>query len=390
MPQHDYVIADASGLSVLADLNNALAAIATGNSGNAAPSVTYAYMPWNDTLNGLVKVRNAANTEWVVIGQLGAANLGLAPLASPVFTGPVTVSNLNGGPLSGTRNRIINGGMRIDQFNAGKNTLGAVKTFTAGAARALALDRWYGYCTGANVTGQQVNGVNSGTKRYRFTGAAGCTGILFGQMIESANIADLAGTTATLSVELANTLLTTVTWTAFHANTDNTFGTQNNLTRTQIATGTFAVSSAVNRYSAQIALPAAAFTGVEVVLSVSSQTSGTWTIGNVMLEPGSTLTPFVEWDNLELLRCLRYACVVSCACSNGVAGSNGIAPVFFPVNMRVSPGVVNLFNGAATGTSTAVVGDVVSNGAGGYFQISSASAGGAHIGRINYYTAEFF
>jgi hypothetical protein len=58
--------------------------------------------------------------------------------------------------------------------------------------------------------------------------------------------------------------------------------------------------------------------------------------------------------------------------------------------MRVAPGVVNLANGTASGTNTAVVADVVSNGAGGYFQISSASAGGAHIGRINYYTAEFF
>jgi hypothetical protein len=35
------------------------------------------------------------------------------------FTSNLQTSALNGGPLAGTRNRIINGDMRIDQRNAG-------------------------------------------------------------------------------------------------------------------------------------------------------------------------------------------------------------------------------------------------------------------------------
>ena len=52
---------------------------------------------------------------------------------------------------TGFKNRIINGGMKIDQRNAG-----ASQTITAAAALAYTVDRWYAYCTGANVTGQRV------------------------------------------------------------------------------------------------------------------------------------------------------------------------------------------------------------------------------------------
>lgn len=87
MAQHDYVIDNQSGLSFRSDLNNALAAIVSNNSGTAAPSPTYAYQFWADTTNGLLKVRNAANSSWITVGTLSATNLGLAPQASPSFTG---------------------------------------------------------------------------------------------------------------------------------------------------------------------------------------------------------------------------------------------------------------------------------------------------------------
>ena len=130
------------------------------------------------------------------------------------------LSDGSSGQVVGTKNRIINGAMAVDQRNAG-----ASQTFTAAAALAYSVDRWYGYCTGANVTGQRVQGATVGQYRYQFTGAASVTGIGFGQRIEQLNSADLAGTTATLSVDLANSLLTTVTWTAYYANTADTFGT---------------------------------------------------------------------------------------------------------------------------------------------------------------------
>lgn len=90
MAQHDYNLANQSGLAFRQDLNNALAAIVSQNSGASAPSTTYAYQWWADTTAGVLKLRNAANNAWITIGTLASANLGLAPAASPSFTGTAT------------------------------------------------------------------------------------------------------------------------------------------------------------------------------------------------------------------------------------------------------------------------------------------------------------
>ena len=249
------------------------------------------------------------------------------------------VSEINGGSISGTRNRIINGAMAADQRNAG-----ASQTFTAAAALAYSVDRWYGYSTGANVTGQRIQGATVGQFYYRFTGAASVTAIGFGQRIEQLNSAELASTTATLSVDLANSLLTSVTWTAFYANTADTFGTLASPTRTQIATGTFTVTSTVTRCSTNISVPAAATTGIEIVFTVGAQTSGTWTIGNVQLEPGTVATPFERRSyGQELALCQRYYHETSQPNDfygrAGTVATTTYHPIIheFPVIMRIAP-----------------------------------------------------
>lgn len=90
MAQHDYVLDNQSGLAFRQDVNNALAAIVSQNSGASAPSTTYAYQLWADTTTGLLKQRNAANSAWITIGTLGTTNWGLATTASPSFTGTAT------------------------------------------------------------------------------------------------------------------------------------------------------------------------------------------------------------------------------------------------------------------------------------------------------------
>ena len=90
MATHDYVIANGTGAAVRSDLNNALAAVVSNNSDTTEPTTTYAYMWWADTTTGLLKIRDAANSAWVTVGTLASANLGLAPLASPSFTGTAT------------------------------------------------------------------------------------------------------------------------------------------------------------------------------------------------------------------------------------------------------------------------------------------------------------
>jgi hypothetical protein len=241
----------------------------------------------------------------------------------------------------GFKNRFINGGLSIDQRNAG-----ASQTITAAAALAYTVDRWYAYCTGANVTGQQIAGTYlSSQYRYQFTGAASVTTIGFGQRIEQANSYDLANTTATLSCYISNSLLTTVTWTAYYANTANTFGSLASPTVTQIATGTFTVTSTRTQYSTQIAIPSAATTGIQIVFTVGAQTSGTWVIDTIQLEEGTQATSFdYRPYGTELVLCQRYyykikATAASFPFGMGQCYSTTIAGflITYPTTMRIAP-----------------------------------------------------
>ena len=78
MSQNTLVIVDGTGLEVLGYINDALNTLVTTNSGSAAPATTYAHMLWADTTNSQLKLRNAANTDWIVLGSL-SANFGLQP-----------------------------------------------------------------------------------------------------------------------------------------------------------------------------------------------------------------------------------------------------------------------------------------------------------------------
>jgi len=251
----------------------------------------------------------------------------------------------------GFKNRIINGQMQIAQ-RATSATITAGSTIAAGYST---VDRFYVYCTGANVTAAQVAGTGATKNRLQITGAASVTAIGIGQRIEALNSYDMAGTTATLSLDISNSLLTTVTWTAFYANTADTFGTLASPTRTQIATGTFTVTSTLANYSTQISIPAAATTGIEVVLTVGAQTSGTWVIGNLMLEESSIATSFdYRSYGTELALCQRYyyrltAAGTSRVFGTGFVNSTTVADYFlsFPVTMRDEPSALEQTGTAA-------------------------------------------
>lgn len=71
MSQHDYTIDNQDGASFRGDINDALAAIVTQNSGSTAPTVTFPGMIWFDTSGaGVIKMRNAANTAWVLLADV--------------------------------------------------------------------------------------------------------------------------------------------------------------------------------------------------------------------------------------------------------------------------------------------------------------------------------
>lgn len=90
----DYSLANQSGLAFRTELNTILAAVVSQNSGSSAPSTTNAYQLWVDTsvTPALLKIRNGANNAWITIGDVTAANLGLASLAGATFTGNVTMN----------------------------------------------------------------------------------------------------------------------------------------------------------------------------------------------------------------------------------------------------------------------------------------------------------
>lgn len=105
MAQHDYNIANQTGLEFRADLNGMAEAIVTQNSGPTEPTVTYAGMKWLDTSTSppIEKRRNAANNAWVttlteagraVAGAADAAAqrtaMGAAASTNPSFTGLIT------------------------------------------------------------------------------------------------------------------------------------------------------------------------------------------------------------------------------------------------------------------------------------------------------------
>lgn len=75
MATHDYIIANASGAAVRADLNNALAAIVSNNSNATEPATTYAYQWWADTTANVLKIRNSANDAWITLMELDGTRL---------------------------------------------------------------------------------------------------------------------------------------------------------------------------------------------------------------------------------------------------------------------------------------------------------------------------
>ena len=124
MAQHDYVIANASGATVRADINNMALAISSNNSGSSAPGTTYAYLWWLDTSANVLKLRNSANNAWITMPFSVTAN---------------NTVDINGGTIDGTN---------IGASSAGT---GAFTTLTATTFTSAGID------DNANATAITIN-----------------------------------------------------------------------------------------------------------------------------------------------------------------------------------------------------------------------------------------
>tara|TARA_Y100000401_G_scaffold102239_1_gene92384 strand:- start:282 stop:866 length:585 start_codon:yes stop_codon:yes gene_type:complete len=89
MAEHDFIIDNATGAAVRADINNVLQAIASNNSKSGALTTNYAFQWHVDTSDGNLKIRNAANNGYVTVGLVASTNLGLMPQTGGTFTGKI-------------------------------------------------------------------------------------------------------------------------------------------------------------------------------------------------------------------------------------------------------------------------------------------------------------
>ena len=88
MSQHDLIIDNQGFPAFRADLNNALQALGSTQSGTSAPSPTFANQLWYDTTNNQLKIRNEDNDAWITLLTLDQA----ADVTTQV--GSVTLANL--------------------------------------------------------------------------------------------------------------------------------------------------------------------------------------------------------------------------------------------------------------------------------------------------------
>ena len=95
MAQHDMVIDNNTGRNVRLDINDALAALVTNNSGDTEPTTKYAFQFWVDTSGAttILKMRDEANTNWIVLGDASSANLGALLKSGGTMTGQLLFRN---------------------------------------------------------------------------------------------------------------------------------------------------------------------------------------------------------------------------------------------------------------------------------------------------------
>jgi hypothetical protein len=281
------------------------------------------------------------------------------------------LSSLNGGPIAGSRNRIINGDMRIDQRNAGASVT------VNSSARTFGVDRFFGFgVSSAGVfTQQQSTDVPAGsgfTNSVKLTtttsvtpGSSDTYG--FAQAIEGNNVADLmfgsaSAKTVTLSFWVKSSLTGTFTVVignyggsrtypaTFSISAANTWE-QKAITIAGDTTGTWFDSTSEGitllwMLGSGSTLNGTANTWAATKFGVSGQTNlistngATFYITGVQLETGTVATPFERRSyGQELALCQRYYQLGSACHINWSNGANPglFTPISFLCEMRAVP-----------------------------------------------------
>jgi hypothetical protein len=289
-------------------------------------------------------------------------------------TDQVQVANLNGGPLSGTRNRIINGDFSVAQR-------GTSFVSAANNDDAYTLDRWYILSDGndaIDVT-QETSTVPTNQK-YAIALDVETVNKKFGiaQIIENVNCVGLTGGNVTLSfkakvsstTKLDNVKAAIVAWsgTADTVTSDiiSAWGAEGT-NPTLIANATYentpanlSVTTSYATYSLSANIDTASTNNIIVFIwsDVTDTTAGDFLyITDVQLEPGTVATPFERRSyGQELALCQRYyeifgPVAIMLPWSSGTQIIRGQGQ--FVVSKRTIPNVTMGSKIAGTGTVTA-------------------------------------
>ena len=293
------------------------------------------------------------------------------------FTSDPSITSLNGGALAGTRNRIINGDMRIAQRGTSFASTGFSGIFT--------LDRWRtggGGSTAVATISQSTDTPNNtflNSLRVQVTTAdtsVGSTDLaLLVQSIEGHNVRDLIGNTFTLSFWVKSPKTGThcacirndgqdrsyvLEYTVSVANTWEyktltiiggliTAGTWNWTNGEGISIGFTLMCGSTYQTTAN-AWQTGSFSGTANQVNIVDNTANNFYITGVQLEAGSVATPFERRSyGQELALCQRYYQTVRLGSYNNNASSITIGgSITFPVKPRATPTMALLSGSALT------------------------------------------
>jgi len=312
------------------------------------------------------------------MSTIKTTNLQAPSAASPAIVlasdGSATaqLSSLNGGALSGARNRIINGDMRIDQRNAGASITGNDYTFP--------VDRWFiSTSQSSKLTAQQNAGsVTPPAGHTHYLGLTSSSAysvtagdyFLLTQIIEGLNAADLDwGLSSAVSITLSFWIRSSLTgtfggsirnsadnrsypfsYTITSANTwekktisisGDTAGTwlKTNGVGIKVTFGLGVGSTNSNTAGAWIGSTAFSATGATSVVGTNG---ATFYITGVQLEAGSVATPFERRSyGQELALCQRYFTQIGdgangyAVLADGRLSSSTAASFRFPVSVQM-------------------------------------------------------
>ena len=272
-----------------------------------------------------------------------------------------SIASLNGGPLAGMRNRIINGNFAIGQRGT---------TFASSANNddAYTLDRWYILSDGNDaIDVTRETSVVPTNQKYAIALDVETTNKKFGiaQIIESDNCVGLTGGTVTLSfkakvsatTKLDNVKAAVVAWsgTADTVTSDiiSAWGAEGT-NPTLIANATYentpanlSVTTSYATYSVTASVDTASTTNIIVFIwsDVTDTTAGDFLyVTDVQIESGAVATPFEQRPiGTELALCQRYFQLAGNGCFGSVDGSSTTTIAFaekFFVPMRTAPTVL--------------------------------------------------